>query len=71
MIVERFLNRLRKNTFEVIEMLFKVLYYDICISYNELQRYEVEAIDEYQAEKIFKIIMRGEPGITIYSVESV
>ena len=52
-------------------MLFEVLYYDISISNNELQRYEVEANDEYQAEKNFKIIMRGEPGITIYSVEGV
>ena len=50
-------------------MLYDVLYYDTSISKDELQLYQVEANDAYEAEKLFKVFVRGEPGITIYAVE--
>ena len=51
-------------------MLYDVLYYDTSISEDELQLYQVEANDAYEAEKLFKVFSRGEPGVTIYSIEA-
>ena len=49
-------------------MLYDVFYSDTSISEDELQLYQVEANDAYEAEKLFKVFARGEPGITIYAI---
>ena len=49
-------------------MLYEVLYYDISISEDELQIYEVEANDACQAEEYFKQYIRDMTGITIYAI---
>ena len=46
-------------------MLYEVLYFDASISEVELQFYEVEANDAYQAEEYFKQYIRDMTGITI------
>ena len=52
-------------------MLYRVLYYDTEISEDELQEYTVEANDASEAERLFKVFARGEPGITIYSIDEI
>ncbi len=41
-------------------MLFTVLYYDTKVSEDELQEYEVEANDVYEAECLFKEFMKSQ-----------
>ena len=49
-------------------MIFEVLYYDLSVSEDELQIYEVEANDVYQAEEYFKGFIRDMSSVTIYSI---
>ena len=49
-------------------MLYEVLYFDTSISEVELQFYEVEANDPYQAEEYFKGFIRNMTGIIIHSI---
>ena len=49
-------------------MICEVLYYDLSVSEDELQIYEVEANDVYQAEEYFKGFIRDMSSVTIYSI---
>ena len=49
-------------------MLYEILYFDASISEVELQFYEVEANDAYQAEEYFKQYIQDMTGITIYAI---
>ena len=51
-------------------MFYDVLYYDASISEDELQLFQVEANDAYQAEEYFKQFIRDMSGIEIYSIGS-
>ena len=49
-------------------MLYEVLYKDASVSEDELEIYEVEANDAYQAEEYFKQYIRDMTGITIFAI---
>ena len=49
-------------------MLFTVLYYDTEVSEDELQEYEVEANDVYEAERLFKEFIKSREDCNICNI---